>query len=111
MMLRNGILAVGTSALRAAGLVPKPRMTHEDVVAALQHRHRQGLPMTTVWKEHVALYGNATRFFGSWRGACAAAGLESTPNSVESRRRCERRSAGANSRGSPWSHPVAMTGR
>ena len=56
--------------MRAAGLVPKPRMTHEDVVAALQYRHRQGLLMTTVWKENVALYGNAKRFFGSWRARC-----------------------------------------
>ncbi len=62
-------------ALAAAGLIKKkPRKTPRrwsasEVIAAIQSRHRQGLSLTTVWRDDVALQSIAKRTFGSWHKA------------------------------------------
>lgn len=65
-------------AVIAAGLEPSRRQwTREMVVEELRHRHSQGKSMSSgvVVREHVALLGAASRLFGGWRNALAAAGV------------------------------------
>jgi len=70
------------AALTAAGLAseyrePKPtkKWSKQLVIEAIQAHHRDGLPMTKVWKEDANLYSMGKKYFGSWRNAMAAAGL------------------------------------
>lgn len=52
------------------------KWTPEGIIAAIQARQRQGLPMTTVCRENTSLYAAAFREFGSWYGALRAAGIQ-----------------------------------
>ncbi len=65
-------------ALRAAG-VPCYRSTWDQsaIVAAIQQRVQDGMPLAKVWKYDNALYAAAKMHFGTWRKALSAAGLRS----------------------------------
>ena len=52
------------------------KWSKQRVIEVLQTRHRQGHAMSTVWKDDATLYATAKRYFGSWRNAMQAAGLE-----------------------------------
>lgn len=54
------------------------RWTQEDVLAAIQERHRRGLPLNyaAVVADDEPLTGAARRLFGSWRAAIEAAGFD-----------------------------------
>ena len=64
------------NALVAAGLTVRFPLTREDVIAAIQRRHRSGKAIAATWKEDVLLYASSKRLCGSWRKALRAAGLE-----------------------------------
>ncbi|MEX2112843.1 MAG: hypothetical protein WD845_06625 [Pirellulales bacterium] len=70
------------AAVTAAGLsdrVPKPRVprrwSRQMVIDAIQDWHRQGVPLASLHKQDVPLYGAVKRHFGSWGRAVLAAGL------------------------------------
>jgi transposase len=69
-------------ALRAAG-VPCYRSTWDQstIVAAIQQRIRDGMPLAKVWKYDNALYAAAKMHFGTWKEALSAAGLRSVRQS------------------------------
>jgi hypothetical protein len=64
-------------ALLAAGLPYKPRrkLARNDVIAAIQERHRQGLLLAGYGREDRGLSYAARKHFGSWRKAVQAAGI------------------------------------
>lgn len=66
-------------ALKAAGLEPLPRgeWTPDRVITEIQDRHVQGLQIEKPYQANRSLAQAAYRYFGSWRGALAACGLES----------------------------------
>lgn len=66
------------AALQAAGITVtwQRRWKKETVVKELRHWHQRGLPLRSIADEYGALYGAVYRYFGSWRAALAAAGLE-----------------------------------
>ncbi len=65
-------------AIVAAGLEPKVRRSwsKEIVIREIQARHQRGLPMTNMPKHDATLSGAAGHYFGSWKSALVAAGLE-----------------------------------
>lgn len=65
-------------ALIAAGVKrhARRRWTKHAILQAVRERHRQGLPMATLYKEDRGLTISAARQFGSWQTALAAAGLQ-----------------------------------
>ena len=50
----------------------------ETVIAAIQERNRQGLPLTRVRRDDSGLESAGHKWFGTWRSAVVAAGLTST---------------------------------
>lgn len=54
--------------------MPAKKWDKQAVIAAIQRREREGLPMTAFWREGEALYSAAKVCLGSWRKAVAAAG-------------------------------------
>lgn len=68
-------------ALVAAGLPPnRPARvlrtwTPAQVIDAIHARRARGMPLTSVWKDDIALYSIAKRVFGGWRKAIHAAGF------------------------------------
>jgi hypothetical protein len=71
------------NALEAAGVLParekpKPRekWSKASVIAAIQDRHERGLPLANVRKDNASLSNAAMRYFGGWREAMIAAGLQ-----------------------------------
>jgi len=67
------------NALRAAGFEHRAALSREEVIAAIQMRHRRGLSMIAVWRADPSLFNAAKRCFGRWHAALAAAGLPSKP--------------------------------
>ncbi|MEX2187004.1 MAG: ParB N-terminal domain-containing protein [Pirellulales bacterium] len=70
------------AAVTAAGLsdrVRQPRApqrwSRQLVIDAIQNWHRQGVPLASLHKRDVSLYGAVKRLFGSWGSAVLAAGL------------------------------------
>lgn len=68
-------------ALVAAGIPgaqPLQKWSKERVIEYILARQRQGLALTKTWKEDRALHSAATRRFGGWQAALAAAGIKRT---------------------------------
>ncbi len=70
------------AAVTAAGLsdrVRQPsapqRWSRQLVIDAIQNWHRQGVPLASLHKRDVSLYGAVKRYFGSWGSAVLEAGL------------------------------------
>lgn len=65
------------AARQAAGLPvqPRRRRTHEELLSEIRDWHRRGLPLNVVRRRNHALYTAASRRFGNWSRAVAAAGL------------------------------------
>ena len=56
-----------------------PRIwSKEHVVEAIRLRHRQGLPIATIYRDDVNLYAAAKRYWRTWNRALRAAGF--SPN-------------------------------
>lgn len=53
--------------------------TKERVIGAIQSHHRQGKPLTSIWRENRTLMSMAWKHFGSWHNALSAAGFSSKP--------------------------------
>jgi hypothetical protein len=90
-------------ALLAAGLPAKPprKWTPAIVIATLQMRHQQGLPMDLASLEDGGLVHAAHRRFGTWGKALAAAGI-----TIPSHRKWTREIVLAQLRaGGPWRTP------
>ena len=51
------------------------RWTRERVVEAIVDRQRQGLTISTIWREERSLYSAGARLFGGWPEALRAAGI------------------------------------
>jgi hypothetical protein len=51
----------------------------EQVIAAIQARQQQGLPLSRVWQDDPWLHAVARRRFGNWSKALAAAGFQARP--------------------------------
>lgn len=68
------------NAIRAAGVpLHLPHTwTREEIIAAIQHRQTEGLPMTSMCRENPSLYGAAKKWFGGWVRALRAAGVPAT---------------------------------
>jgi hypothetical protein len=66
-------------ALRAAGFEHRGALSREEVIAAIQSRHLQGLSMIAVWRTDPTLFHAAKRCFDTWHDALLAAGLPSKP--------------------------------
>jgi hypothetical protein len=62
----------------AAGLNPRKyrRWTQESILQTLREAHQQGRALSAIWREDRCLCRSATRRFGSWQKALAAAGLQ-----------------------------------
>ena len=58
---------------------PHQQRTKEQVIAAIQARQHQGLPLGQAWKNDAKLVGAAVRRFGSWGKAVTAAGFPWQP--------------------------------
>lgn len=73
------------AAVRAAGLQPtNRRWSHELVIGEIVDRFNRGLPLTSVvFQEDSPLAGAAVRYFGSWRKALVAAGLDPKSESAQ----------------------------
>ncbi len=65
-------------ALAAARLAVKPtrKFTRQEVIKAIESRHRQGMSLTNVWREDKPLYAAAKKHFDLWSKALAAAGFQ-----------------------------------
>lgn len=78
------------NAVRAAGLlylVKEPiRWSKAETIKAVRERHRGDQPLhcLAVLRNHVRLYNYALKFFGTWRRALVAAGID--PTRVERKR-------------------------
>ena len=71
------------AAVRAAGCKPaRRRWSMELVIHEIQQRCRKNLPLTSiVFTQDPPLAGAATRLFGNWKAAVAAAGISQTQRS------------------------------
>lgn len=74
----NAHFGCWSKALLAAGFQPLPRRSWspERVLDEIRSRHRRQLPLTSVQLDDGSLVIVARQFFGSWRNAVTAAGLE-----------------------------------
>lgn len=54
----------------------------EQVIAAIVSRKKQGLSLTSVWREDPTLYARAKRYFGRWQLALEEAGVAGIPRSL-----------------------------
>ncbi|RLT21068.1 MAG: hypothetical protein DWI28_00115 [Planctomycetota bacterium] len=73
-------------AVRAAGCEPaRRRWSMELIIHEIQERYRKNLPLTSiVFTQDPPLAGAATRLFGNWKAAVAAAGiLQSQPSQTK----------------------------
>jgi hypothetical protein len=85
-------------AVLAAGLQPaQRRWTRELVIQEILARNKRGLALTSgvVFQEDCRLAGAALRYFGSWRAAKAAAGLEAIDHQPQTKSRTQEKRATA----------------
>ena len=57
-----------------------------QVIAAIVSLKKQGLSLTTVWRDDPTLYARAKRYFGRWQLALEEAGVAGMPRSQPSTR-------------------------
>lgn len=55
----------------------KRSWTKQLVITAIRDYHQQGIPIGKIWKQDHTLRNAAVNFFGKWRNALVAAGLQS----------------------------------
>jgi hypothetical protein len=67
------------AALEAAGVSLPHRWSAKRVLAEIQRRRQEGLPLVGLCRREPALFSAASRYFGSWPAAMAAAGIDPTP--------------------------------
>ncbi len=92
------------NALKAVGLKPIVRQSwsREKIVAEIQYRHSQGLPLRNISKERPQLCAAAYGYFGGWDNALQAAGFK-PKEPVWSRRRVTDEIKAWHDRGLPFS--------
>lgn len=59
--------------------MPAKKWTKKKVIEEIRERQRQGLPLTTAWRDDLALYSAAKVHFGGWRKALHAMGIKDFP--------------------------------
>lgn len=68
------------AAVRAAGLpTTRQQWTKASILAGILARHQRGSALSSGHPDNINLAAAASRYFGSWTAALAAAGVKSTP--------------------------------